>query len=87
MSKRIHPKKLNGTLRKHGKTLGYVVERSGGGIGSDCHGYDDANDHQLLLAKPVTLFSTRAQATRAIRDSLKNDSREKYYIHRVARRT
>lgn len=69
---------MNGTMLKHGKTVGYIVLEkggwSGGGVGTLCHGYQDARQRILLHGNPVTLFKSRRAAERAIRDSLTEGS-------------
>jgi hypothetical protein len=77
---------MNGTARKHGKKVGYVVHLHGIGIGTDCHGYEDAADHELLCGNFATLFDTLSQAKRAVRDSQRIHPETRYSIIRVARR-
>jgi hypothetical protein len=77
---------MNGTARKHGKTVGYVVHLHGIGVGTDSYGYDDAADHELLCGQFATLFDTRELAKRAVRDSQRIHPETRYSIIRVARR-
>lgn len=76
---------MNGTQRKHGKTIGYIVT-SDNGAQCICHGWNDVRNRILLHGDVATIFKTRGQAQRAIRatriDDEKNDRR--FDIVRVA---
>lgn len=59
---------MNGTMRKHEKTAGYIV-LVGGQPGSLCHGYGDARRFVLLNGLPATIFPSLRAAKRAVRDT------------------
>ncbi len=76
----------NGTMRSHGKKVGYIVLYSTR-VGSLCHGYNDPHNRVLLGGNPVTLFTTRRKAQRAIRETVRDDPgrTESFQILRVSR--
>lgn len=73
---------MNGSMRKHGKAVGYLVECDGK-VQSACFGYSDANRIVMLGGNPATLFKSRREAQRAIDASVK-DRPGHYSIVRVA---
>lgn len=75
---------MNGTARKHGKTIGYVVNVRNYGVGTDCHGLKDITRHILLCGQPATIFPTRRLAQRAVRDTLRESVALRCEIVRVA---
>lgn len=74
---------MNGTQRKHGKTIGYIVT-SDNGAQSVCYGLFDEKHRILLGGNPATIFKKLSHAKRAIRDSLKERDDRQFRITRVA---
>lgn len=76
---------MKGSLRKHGKAIGYIVT-SDNGAQCVCRGWSDVRNRILLHGDVATIFTTRRQAQQAIRatrlDSQANDRR--FDIVRVA---
>lgn len=77
----------NGTIYRHGKTVGYVVVmRPMGYVGSVCHGYEDPTTRTLLGGRPGTLFKTLRAAKRVVDEAKPQPGNEgmRYTIVRVA---
>lgn len=65
---------MNGTIRPHGKTAGYIIL----GLPDErpkcvCHGLEDPSKNWLAHGEPATLFATRKEARKVIRKHEKND--------------
>jgi len=70
---------MQGTSKKHGKAVGYIVVNKFGHPTIACHGFGDAKT-ALLCGVPITLYRTRKLARRAITE----DGGECHRILRVA---
>ena len=78
---------MNGTSKKHGTTVGYIVlVRNADMVGLECHGYDDPTKSDLLGCTYVTLFDTRYLANKAVRDARAAHPNSQYVILRACRR-
>lgn len=77
---------MNGSQRKHRKSVGYIVEIGNGGAGSLCYGLTNAKKWLLLFGNPVTVFKKLAHARRAIKETKeeKPEWTDRMTVRRVA---